>query len=180
MKEKKVMQHYFWNWLTHNFCHTLERWGRYYRMGSFKIFAEVVRFFFFESKCLLCFFIPQRNQRNLHWLLEFQKQICKLKNPMVIFFFPKSSVWQSHGSQFASELLRAGGYGSTWRSLQYNLHFLVVWFSRVSNRKKITNCVHDFFLLTFAIAPHPVDWLGSRVWSVVVYWKWSMHGLPLL
>lgn len=97
-REKKVMQHYFWNWLTHNFCHTLERWGRYYRMGSFKIFAEVVRFFFFESKCLLCFFIPQRNQRNLHWLLEFQKQICKLKNPMVIFFFPKSSVWQSHGS----------------------------------------------------------------------------------
>lgn len=75
MKEKKVMQHYFWNWLTHNFCHTLERWGRYYRMGSFKIFAEVVRFFFFESKCLLCFFIPQCNQRNLHWLLEFQKQI---------------------------------------------------------------------------------------------------------
>lgn len=44
-REKKVMQHYFWNWLTHNFCHTLERWGRYYRMGSFKIFAEVVRFF---------------------------------------------------------------------------------------------------------------------------------------
>lgn len=62
-REKKVMQHYFWNWLTHNFCHTLERWGRYYRMGSFKIFAEVVRFFFFESKCLLCFFIPQRNQK---------------------------------------------------------------------------------------------------------------------
>lgn len=29
-REKKVMQHYFWNWLTHNFCHTLERWGRYY------------------------------------------------------------------------------------------------------------------------------------------------------
>lgn len=49
MKEKKVMQHYFWNWLTHNFCHTLERWGRYYRMGSFKIFAEVVRFFFLNQ-----------------------------------------------------------------------------------------------------------------------------------
>lgn len=75
-------------------------------------------------------------------------------------------------------MLRAGGYGSTWRSLQYNLHFLVVWFSRVSNRKKITNCVHDFFLLTFAIAPHPVDWLGSRVWSVVVYWKWSYTDSP--
>lgn len=48
-REKKVMQHYFWNWLTHNFCHTLERWGRYYRMGSFKIFAEVVRFFWNQS-----------------------------------------------------------------------------------------------------------------------------------
>lgn len=88
-RKKKVMQHYFWNWLAHNFCHTLERWGRYYRMGSFKIFAEVVRFFFFESKCHLCFFIPQRNQRNLHWLLEFQKTNLQIEKSYGDFLFPK-------------------------------------------------------------------------------------------
>lgn len=89
MKEKKVMQHYFWNWLTHNFCHTLERWGRYYRMGSFKIFAEVVRFFFFESKCLLCFFIPQRNQRNLHWTTGISKTNLQIEKSYGDFLFPK-------------------------------------------------------------------------------------------
>lgn len=96
-REKKVMQHYFGNWLTHNFCHTLERWGRYYRMGSFKIFAEVVRFFWIKVSSMLLYSTAQSKEIYIdYW--NFKKQICKLKNPMVIFFFPKSSVWQSHGS----------------------------------------------------------------------------------
>lgn len=59
--KKKVMQHYFWNWLTHNFCHTLERWGRYYRMGSFKIFAEAVRNFWNQNVINASLFHVQHN-----------------------------------------------------------------------------------------------------------------------
>lgn len=88
MKEKKVMQHYFWNWLTHNFCHTLERWGRYYRMGSFKIFAEVVRFFGNQSVFYASLF-HSAIKRNLHWLLEFQKTNLQIEKSYGDFLFPK-------------------------------------------------------------------------------------------
>lgn len=85
-REKKVMQHYFWNWLTHNFCHTLERWGRYYRMGSFKIFAEVVRFFWNQSVFYASLF-HSAIKRNLHWLLEFQKTNLQIEKILWCFSF---------------------------------------------------------------------------------------------
>lgn len=74
--------------LTHNFCHTLERWGRYYRMGSFKIFAEVVRFFWNQSVFYAFLFHSAIKEIYIdYW--NFKKQICKLKKSYGDFLFPK-------------------------------------------------------------------------------------------
>lgn len=89
MKEKKVMQHYFWNWLTHNFCHTLERWGRYYRMGSFKIFAEVVRFFFFWIKVSSMLLYSTAQSKKSTLTTGISKTNLQIEKSYGDFLFPK-------------------------------------------------------------------------------------------
>lgn len=91
MKEKKVMQHYFWNWLTHNFCHTLERWGRYYTgwvvLKYLLKYRSQIFFFWIKVSSMLLYSTAQSKKSTL--TTGISKTNLQIEKSYGDFLFPK-------------------------------------------------------------------------------------------